>query len=153
MLTTLVPLDVRVVDSVTTEIPAPPHPGNELTAQQRNENRDTIQHAWKTHFDNILYSISNGFYQSWDLHPNQLVARFAAVNYFYLGGFEEQAKRLKNYAESAAQATLTGTAFDDAASARGVVNFFLRGLNCGALSNAEVETATGLKRSHLAKLF
>lgn len=153
MLATLAPLGVRLVDSVTTEIPAPPHRGNDLTVKEKDENRDTVRHAWKTHFENVIYSMSNGFYQSWDLHPNQLVARFAAVNYFYLDGFEEQAKRLKNYAESAAQATLTGNAFDDAASARGVVNFFLRGLNCGALSNHEVEAATGLKRSQLATLF
>jgi hypothetical protein len=153
MLSTLVPLGVRVVDSVTTEIPAPPHRGDRLSGQQKLENRDTVHRTWKTHFDNVIYSMSNGFYQSWDLHPNQLVARFAAVNYFYLDNFEEQAKRLKNYVESASQATLTGTAFDDAASARGVVNFFLRGLNCGALSNREVENATGLKRAQLASLF
>lgn len=153
MLSALAPLGVRMVDSVTVEIPAQLHRGDQLSGQQKLENRGAIHRAWKTHFDNVLYSMSNGFYQSWDLHPNQLVARFAAVNYFYLDGFEEQAKRLKNYAENAAQATLTGTAFDDAASARGVVNFFLRGLNCGALSNQEVEYATGMKRSQLASLF
>jgi hypothetical protein len=153
MLATLAPLGVRVADSVTTEIPLPPHRGTDLSEQQKGENRAAVHHAWKTHFDNVIYSMSNGFYQSWDLHPNQLVARFAAVNYFYLAGFDEQARRLKNYAASAAQATLTGTAFDDAASARGVVNFFLRGLNCGAISNREVEDATGLKRHQLVSLF
>jgi citrate lyase beta subunit len=153
MLATLVPLGVRVVDSVTTEIPAPPHRATPLSESQKQENRRIVHRAWRTHFENVLYSMSNGFYQSWDLHPNQLVARFAAVNYFYLDSFVEQAARLKNYVDSATQATLTGTAFDDAASARGVVNFFIRGLNCGALSNKEVETATGLKRSQLASLF
>ena len=153
ILATLVPLGVRVVDSVTTEIPAPPHRGTALSESQKNENRSTVHHAWRTHFENVLYSMSNGFYQSWDLHPNQLVARFAAVNYFYLDGFDEQAARLKNYVDSAAQATLTGTAFDDAASARGVVNFFLRGMNCGALSNNEIKAATGLDRSRLYNLF
>ena len=153
MLATLAPLSVRLVDSVTTEIPAPPHRGSDITAEQQSENCQVVHHAWKTHFDNILYSMSNGFYQSWDLHPNQLVARFAAVNYFYLSEFTEQAKRLKNYAENAAQATLTGTAFDDAASARGVVNFFLRGLNCGALSEEDVEGATGLKTHQLVAFF
>jgi citrate lyase beta subunit len=153
MLATLVRLGVRVVDSVTTEIPAPPHRGTALSESQKQENRRTVYHAWRTHFENVLYSMSNGFYQSWDLHPNQLVARFAAVNYFYLDGFEEQAARLKNYVDSAAQATLTGTAFDDAASARGVVNFFIRGLNCGALSNNEIKAATDLDRSRLYKLF
>jgi hypothetical protein len=112
-----------------------------------------VHRAWKTHFDNVLYSMSNGFYQSWDLHPNQLVARHAAVNYFYLDGFDEQANRLKNYADNAAQATLTGTAFDDAASARGVVNFFSRGLNCGALTENEIEAATGLNYQQLRSVF
>jgi citrate lyase beta subunit len=153
MLTTLAPLGVRLVDSVTTEIPAPPNRGSDLSEDQTRVNCETVHRAWKTHFDNVLYSMSNGFYQSWDLHPNQLVARFAAVNYFYLDGFEEQAKRLKNYSENAAQATLTGTAFDDAASARGVVNFFLRGLNCGALTENEIEAATGLNHQRLKSVF
>jgi citrate lyase beta subunit len=153
MLATLAPLGVRLVDSVTTEIPAPSYRGVNLTPEQQRENCEVVHHAWKTHFDNILYSMSNGFYQSWDLHPNQLVARFAAVNYFYLSEITEQAKRLKNYAENAAQATLTGTAFDDAASARGVVNFFLRGLNCGALSEEDVEAETGLKTDQLIAFF
>ena len=153
MLATLAPRGVRLVDSVTTEIPAPPHRGSELLDDQQRENREAIHRAWKIHFDNVLYSMSNGFYQSWDLHPNQLVARFAAVNYFYLDGFKEQAKRLKNYLENAAQATLTGTAFDDAASARGVVNFFLRGLNCGALNEKEVEDSIGHSIDQLAARF
>ena len=153
MLATLAPLGIRLVDSVTTVIPAPPHRGRDLTEDQKCENREVVHRAWKMHFDNVLYSMSNGFYQSWDLHPNQLVARFAAVNYFYLNGFNEQAERLKNYSENAAQATLTGTAFDDAASARGVVNFFLRGLNCGALTEKEIESKSGLNRSRLTDLF
>jgi hypothetical protein len=153
MLASMTPLGLRLADSVTVEIPTPPHRGSDLTDQQRLENRIAVQAALRTHFENVLFSMSNGFYQSWDLHPNQLVARFAAVNYFYLDGFQEQARRLKNYVDSAAQATLTGTAFDDAASARGVVSFFLRGLNCGALDRREVESETGLTRSQLMALF
>ena len=153
MLATLAPRGLRLVDSVTTDIPAPPHRGDGLSDDQKRENRETVHRAWKTHFDNVLYSMSNGFYQSWDLHPNQLVVRYAAVNYFYLDGFREQAQRLKNYLANAAQATLTGTAFDDAASARGVVNFFLRGLNCGALAENEIEAATGLNQQQLRSAF
>lgn len=153
MLATLAPLGVRLVDSVTTEIPAPPHRGDDLSDDQKRENRIVVRRAWKTHFDNVLYAMSNGFYQSWDLHPNQLVARFAAVNYFYLKVFKNEAERLRNYFENAEQATLTGTAFDDAASARGVANFFLRGLSCGALSSREIEAATGLKSEQLDSLF
>lgn len=153
MLATLSPLGVRLVDSITPEIPTPTHRGEDLTDQQKRENVESIYSSWKLHFDNVLYSMSNGFYQSWDLHPGQLIPRFAAVNYFYLDGFQKQAERLKNYAQSAAQAALTGSTFDDAASARGVVNFFLRGLNCGALDLSEIQAATGLDARQLASMF
>jgi len=153
MLATLSPLGVRLVDSITPEIPTPAHRGIDLTEEQKQDNLKSIQRSWKLHFDNVLYSMSNGFYQSWDLHPSQLIPRFAAVNYFYLDGFREQAERLKNYAQSAAQAALTGSVFDDAASARGVVNFFLRGLNCGALDATEIQAATGVDSHQLASMF
>jgi citrate lyase beta subunit len=153
MLATLAPLGVRLVDSVTTEIPAPLHRGTDLSGEQQRENRENIHHAWKTHFDNVIYSMSNGFYQSWDLHPNQLIARFAAVTFFYLDAFKEHAERLRNYIARSQQATLTGAAFDDAASARGVVNFFLRGLNCGAFTQERVVSATGLNTLQLTELF
>ena len=34
----------------------------------------------------------------------------------------------------AAQATVLGSIFDDAATDQGLLNFFLRGINCGALT-------------------
>jgi hypothetical protein len=97
--------------------------------------------------------MSNGYYQSWDLHPGQLVARFAAVNFFYRDGFDEQASRMRSFIENSAQATLTGASFDDAASARGIAAFFVRGVSCGALTETEVRTATGFSTSDLAHLF
>jgi hypothetical protein len=45
--------------------------------------------------------------------------------------------------EKAAQATLMGSVFDDAATGQGLLNFFLRGLSCGALTEAEA-LETGL---------
>ena len=45
--------------------------------------------------------------------------------------------------DRAARATLTGEVFDDAATGQGLLNYFLTGLNCGALSDEEV-LATGL---------
>ena len=60
---------------------------------------------------------------------------------FFLQGFEASASRLRNFVEKAAQATLVGDVFDDAATGQGLLNFFLRGLNCGALTEAEVLSA------------
>ena len=48
----------------------------------------------------------------------------------------------------AAQATLVGDVFDDAATGQGLLNYFLRGLGCGALSEDEV-LATGLTLEEL----
>ena len=56
--------------------------------------------------------------------------------------------RLRNFIDRAAQATLLGEVFDDAASGQGLLNFFLRGLACGAVSEAEV-LATGLSLAEL----
>jgi len=152
MLATLAPLGIRLVDSVTTEIPAPLHRGNELSDDQKIENREAVHHAWKTQFDNVLYSMSNGFYQSWDLHPNQLVARYAAVNYFYLLSMDQETRRLRNYIANAEQATLTGSVFDDAASVRGLIKFFERGVRCNALSVAEIEAAINMKLTDVGAL-
>jgi hypothetical protein len=50
--------------------------------------------------------------------------------------------------EQAARATLVGDVFDDAATGQGLLNFFLRGLRCGAFTEAEV-LATGLTAGEL----
>ena len=43
--------------------------------------------------------------------------------------------------ERAAQATLVGNSFDDAATGQGLLNFFLRGIACGALSEEQTQSA------------
>ena len=57
--------------------------------------------------------------------------------------YEDAKHRLKTFVEKAARATLTGEVFDDAATGQGLLNYFLTGFNCGALSEDEV-LATGL---------
>lgn len=152
MLTSLAPLDIRLSDSVTTVLPVPIHRGDNLSEGQKSENRRTIQNGWRIHFENVTNSMSAGFYQSWDLHPHQLPARYAAVYSFFLYNCDAQARRLKAFVERATQATLSGTAFDDAASARGVLNFFRRALGCKALTPEEVNAATGLAAEQIYAL-
>ena len=91
----------------------------------------------------------DGFYQSWDLHPAQFPARYAAVYSFFLDAKDEQARRLKGFVEKATQAMTTGNIFDDAASAQGLLNFFLRALNCGAIAEKEILEITGLSENEL----
>lgn len=145
----LAPLNIRLSDSVTTEMPVAVHKGDDLTNAQIKVNIRTIQKAWRTHFNNVNHSLINGFYQSWDLHPAQLVARYAAVYSFFLESKDVQGKRLKSFIEKAAQANLTGNTFDDAASAQGLLNFFNRALNCGAMKEAEILEATHLMKDEL----
>ena len=153
MQTALAGTGVRLVDSVTTLMPVPRHKGDDLTERQRTENQEAVHTAWQRHFRNVTASMAEGFYQSWDLHPNQLVARYAAVYAFFLSEFDSQATRLRGYMEKATKATLTGNTFDDAASVAGIVNFFERGIACGAFGEDEIIDAVGAPIEDLSRQF
>lgn len=105
--------------------------------------RETVHRAWRLHAAHVRHSLVHGYYQGWDLHPAQLPTRYAAVFAFFLEGLPEATERLKNFVAKAARATLVGDVFDDAATGQGLLNFFLRGLACGALTEAEA-LASGL---------
>jgi hypothetical protein len=145
----LTPLGIRLSDSVTTAMPIPRHRGENLSILQIAENKLAVKNAWCSHFNNVTNSMINGFYQSWDLHPAQFVARYAAVYAFFIESNDEQAARLRGFLEKATQAVTTGNQFDDLASAEGLLNFFLRGLNCGAFARGEILRETGLSEAEL----
>lgn len=105
--------------------------------------RATVHRAWRLHVDHIRHSLINGYYQGWDLNPSQLPTRYAAVYSFFLEGLGAATERLRNFIQKAGQATLVGDVFDDAATGQGLLNYFLRALNCGAITEEEV-LATGL---------
>ena len=113
------------------------------------KDRDTIHRAWRLHCDDIRHSLTNGFYQGWDLHPAQLVSRYAAVYAFFIESLDAASERLRNFIAKAAQATLVGEVFDDAATGQGLLNFFLRALNCGAVREDEIGALTGLTLDEL----
>jgi citrate lyase beta subunit len=135
---------IHLSDSVTTVMPIGPHRATAdrpLTSAQQAENRAAVHAAWRAHYDNVRRSLRNGFYQSWDLHPAQLPARYAAVYAFFLEQLPDASRRLRAFVERAAQATLVGNVFDDAATGQGLLNFFLRGIACGALAEHEAQAA------------
>ena len=43
--------------------------------------------------------------------------------------------------DSAAKATLSEDVFDDAATGQGLLNYFLRAQNCGAITSNEIQAA------------
>jgi citrate lyase beta subunit len=140
-------------DGATNIMPVAPHRfvegGEPLTQEQIEENREVVHRAWKLHYNHVQHSLTNAFYQGWDLHPAQLPTRYAAVYSFFLDGLEAASERLKNFVEKAAKATLVGDVFDDAATGQGLLNYFLRAVNCGALTEEEAVDLSGLTLEEL----
>jgi citrate lyase beta subunit len=133
---------VALSDGATNIMPVAPHKKPE-TDEQKRENKAAVHAAWRLHADDIRHSLVNGFYQGWDLHPAQLPTRYGAVYGFFLEGLAAASERLENFIGKAAQATLVGDVFDDAATGQGLLNFFLRGIACGAVTEEEA-LQTGL---------
>jgi len=144
---------VWLSDGATNIMPVAPHRftegGPPLTAEQIAENRAVVHRAWKLHYDHIQHSLEGAFYQGWDLHPAQLPTRYAAVYAFFLESLDAASERLKNFVEKAAKATLVGDVFDDAATGQGLLNYFLRAINCGALTEEEATQLSGLTVAEL----
>lgn len=130
-------------DGATNVMPVAPHRGDKLTAKQKKENAASVHNAWKIGYNHTMHSLINGFYQGWDLNPAQLPMRYAATYHFFLSSMEDAKHRLKVFVERAAISTLTGDIFDDAATGQGLLNFFLKAMNCGAIAEEEA-TETGL---------
>lgn len=142
---------VALSDGATNIMPVGPHkapPGGALTETQRRENTAGVHRAWRLHYRDVRHSLVHAFYQGWDLHPAQLPTRYAALYAFFLESLPSASARLSNFIDKAAQATLVGDVFDDAATGQGLLNFFLRALNCGAISENEA-LRTGLTLDEL----
>jgi citrate lyase beta subunit len=139
---------VRLSDGATNILPVVPHRvtagGPALGEAAREENRRVMIAAWRLHYEHVRHSLETAYYQGWDLHPAQLPTRYAAVFTFFMEGLAPAAERLRNFVGKAAQATLVGEVFDDAATGQGLLNYFLRAINCGAIGEADAVARTGL---------
>ena len=88
--------------------------------------RDRLLHAWRMHCQDVRHSLVSGFYHGWDLHPAQLVTRYVAAYGFFRESLES---------------TAVGSVLEDPA-VRGVrASLIRRGLDCGAISDAEAKAA------------
>jgi citrate lyase beta subunit len=135
---------VWISDGATNVMPVPIHRGDDLSEEQVEENRRSVHDAMRLHYDHIRHSLTHAYYQGWDLHPAQFPTRYAAVFAFFLEGLDQAGARLSNFVESAAKATLVGEVFDDAATGQGLLNYFLRAINCGAITEEEATARSGL---------
>jgi citrate lyase beta subunit len=130
-------------DGATNVIPVAPNRGEKLSREKLKENTASVHNAWRIGYSHTMHSLINGFYQGWDLNPAQLPMRYAATYNFFLSSYDDAVFRLKTFVERSAISTLTGDIFDDAATGQGLLNFFLKALNCGAITEKEA-LATGL---------
>jgi citrate lyase beta subunit len=103
-----------------------------------------VRSAWRLHARLVRRSLERAFYQGWDMHPGHLVTRFAATYAFYREGFPAAADRLRAYFGSADSGVL-----DEPATAQAMASLLLRGLQCGALDEAEVTERSGVERAVL----
>ncbi|MGA5119524.1 DUF6986 family protein [Streptomyces pseudogriseolus] len=121
---------VRLSDGSTNVLPVGP-------AEQ-------VHAAWRLHHGLVRRALARAYYQGWDMHPGHLPTRYAAVFAFYRERFGQAAARLARYAERT-----EGGVMDEPATAKALAGYLLRGLNCGALDDAEVSRASGLARAEL----
>lgn len=131
-------------DGATNIMPIAPHRGESLTEEQEQENTRVVHSAWKLGYHHTRHSLYKGLYQGWDLHPSQLPMRYTALYTFFLESYQEAALRLRKFIQASAHATLTGDIFDDAATGQGLLNYFIKAITCGALTEEEVQVSTGL---------
>lgn len=108
---------------------------------------DRAEEAWRQHARLVRRSLERGFPQGWDLHAHQLPTRFIATYAFYREGYPEASARLRDR-----RANTSGAVLDEPATVRALAAFVLRGMQCGAISAAEVADDTGIDELELTAL-
>jgi citrate lyase beta subunit len=123
----------RAVDGSTNRLPTGP--------------RERVHEAWQVHAGLVRRALERGLYQGWDLHPAQLVTRYTATYAFFRAALPAAAARLGAYLEQVDAGVL-----DEPATARALAGVLLRGLDCGALDDADVRAAGGPGPDALVRL-
>ena len=109
--------------------------------------RERVLAGWRLHARLVRRSLERGYYQGWDLHPSQLPTRYAATYAFYREGLPTAAARLRAFVHGGDSGYL-----DEPATAVALAGFVLRGVECGAVDDAEVEQLVQVDRARLASL-
>jgi citrate lyase beta subunit len=131
---------LEVSDGTFLEIPVGPHRDAEPGSIEDRENREVVARALHHHASRVRVQLAEGYAQGWDLHPGQVVSRRAAVLMTYVEGRDEVLRRMDSFLTAGAKAARSGTAFDDAASARALLATLRRGVRLG-LDDADLVAA------------
>ena len=78
-----------------------------------------------------------------------LSSRYAAVYSFFLEGLERRLGAPAELHRQSRAGDQVGGVFDDAATGQGLLNYFLRAINCGAIAEADAPALTGLSLEEL----
>jgi hypothetical protein len=110
---------------------------------------ERVREGWRIHYKDVRHTLQLGIYSGWDLHPAQLVSRYAAVYGFYLTGLEPASRRLATFLGTVARGDVPRDVADDAATGQALLNFLLRAIACGATDVATVSSLTALREEEL----
>jgi citrate lyase beta subunit len=108
---------------------------------------DAVRAAWRLHARLVTRSLERGFYQGWDMHPGHLPTRYLATYAFFRSSLDEAGARIRAYL-----GRVEGGVMDEPATAQALAGAILRGLDCGAVDDAEAAAATGVDRDRLEVL-
>lgn len=107
--------------------------------------RARVHAGWALHARLVRRSLERGFYQGWDLHPGQLPTRFLATYAFFRDDLDVTLRRLAAYAGVGEPTEY----LDEPATAAALADTVVRGIECGAVAEAE---AGALDRATLLRL-
>lgn len=104
--------------------------------------------TWALHVGLVHRALVRGIYQGWDMHPGHLVSRYLANFLFFRQVQPDASRRLAAYLDRSAG----GDVMDEPATAKMLASALLRGVHCGALDEAEVESSCGVGVTALGSL-
>lgn len=70
-----------------------------LAASPASDATADVHALWRRHAEIVRHSLAHGFYQGWDMHPAQLVSRFATVYAFHLATYDAYTARVRAWEE------------------------------------------------------
>jgi citrate lyase beta subunit len=126
--------DVELSDGATTTLPIAPHkqPNSD---DERVQNAQVVTAAFRQHASDVAHALRFGIYESWVLHPMQLVSHRVAQTRFFVEALPGARSRLSRFLEGEARASRVGAEFDDAATGRGLLQFFVRAAALGIVDD------------------
>lgn len=93
--------------------------------------------ALREHHRLVARALRRGYYQGWDMHPGHLITRWLATYEFFRGAMDVAVPRLLAYLE---RHDAESGVVDEPATAEALAATVLRGLRCGARSEAELSS-------------